>query len=242
MELTEAPPLVALVFQDKGSYADYGRDELGGAIDSIIGYYSLRTNRIATYDLTGIDDLRGSGDRITSATHVNQILVRPQAERTVATVIHEATHQLAFNSGLQTRFADIPLWLSEGLAIYFETPDLTSKSGWRTIGGVNHVRLRQFHGYLRSRPENSLATLLGTDARFRDTRAAADAYAEAWALCYYLIRYHRKEFVKYLQLLAEKQPMNNATPHDRLRDFESVFGMNLQELNTRFLRQFSKVH
>ena len=30
-------------------------------------------------------------------------------ERTVATIIHEATHQLAFNSGLQVRFADNPL-------------------------------------------------------------------------------------------------------------------------------------
>jgi hypothetical protein len=186
--------------------------------------------------------LRRPGERIASAAHINQILSRPQAERTVATVIHEATHQLAFNSGLQTRFADIPVWLSEGIAIYFETPDLTSKNGWRTIGGVNHVRLRQFQQYLRSRPENSLATLLSSDARFRDTGTASAAYAESWAFCYYLIRHHRKEFVKYLHMLGEKQPMSNATPHDRLSEFQRALGMDLNQLNADFLRQMSKVH
>ena len=48
------------------------------------------------------------------------------------TVIHEATHQIAFNCGLHTRYADNPLWLTEGMALYFETPDLRSRSGWRT--------------------------------------------------------------------------------------------------------------
>ena len=38
-----------------------------------------------------------------------------------ATIVHEATHQIAFNCGLHTRFSDCPRWFSEGLAIYFET-------------------------------------------------------------------------------------------------------------------------
>ena len=73
----------------------------------------------------------------------------------MATIIHEATHQLAFNCGMQNRYADIPLWLSEGIAIYFETPDLRNKRGWRSIGSVNRVRLAEFRRYLRSRPSDS---------------------------------------------------------------------------------------
>ena len=66
----------------------------------------------------------------------------------VATIIHEATHQLAFNRGLQARFADVPLWVSEGIALYFETPDLRNSRGWQTVGAVNRVRLDRFRQYL----------------------------------------------------------------------------------------------
>ncbi len=241
IDLDEAPPLVALVFQDRASYEKYGGDEMGGAVKSVIGYYSLRTNRIAMYDLTGVDDLRQSGQQIRSAAHVNRVLSQPRAERTVATIIHEATHQLAFNSGLQSRFADIPVWLSEGIAIYFETPDLTSRKGWRTIGGVNRVRFQQFRQYLPQRPEDSLSTLLSTDARFRDATSASAAYAECWALCYYLIRNHPEEFAEYLKLLRQKKPMVNMSTQQRVEEFCSVFG-DLNQLDTDFLRQMRKVN
>ena len=90
------------------------------------------------------------------------MLSRPEAELSVATIVHEATHQIAFNSGLQTRFADVPLWISEGIAVFFETPDLESAKGWRTIGAVNSARLAQFQRYLADRPPTSLKTLIST--------------------------------------------------------------------------------
>ena len=43
-------PLVALVFDNKSSYAEYSRPELGEAIQAIIGYYNMRTNRVTMYD------------------------------------------------------------------------------------------------------------------------------------------------------------------------------------------------
>ncbi len=88
----------------------------------MIGYYNLQTNRVTMYDLTGVDDLRQNRRRTSSASHVNQILSQPEAERTVATIVHEATHQLAYNSGLQTRFADNPFWVSEGLRFILRRP------------------------------------------------------------------------------------------------------------------------
>ena len=53
-------PLVALVFDSRDSYAQFSRAELGEASRSIIGYYSLRSNRMIMYDLTGG---RRAGDR-----------------------------------------------------------------------------------------------------------------------------------------------------------------------------------
>jgi hypothetical protein len=234
-------PLVALVFDTQASYLEYSRRDLGTPATNMIGYYNLQTNRVTMYDLTGVDNLRQNGRRTTTAAHVNQILSQPQAERTVATIVHEATHQLAYNSGLQTRLADNPFWVSEGIAVYFETPDLKSSRGWRNIGAVNRFNLFQFRKSLRTRPQDSLITLLSDDRRFRDAKAAPTAYAEAWALNYYLIRTHREQYAEYLQRLAQLQPLEQVTPQQRLAQFQQVFGDDLHELEADFLRYMRRV-
>ena len=234
-------PLVAVVFNSRESYARYSEPELGKTADSIIGYYSLRSNRMTMYDLTGVESLRTAGQRIGSLAQINLMLSQPQAELLVATIIHEATHQIAFNSGLQTRYADIPMWVSEGIAEYFETPDLSSTKGWRTIGGVNEPRLERFRQYLGQRPATSLKSLICDDRRVRDTRQALDAYAEAWALTYYLINRHPKQYAAYLQMLSEKKQLIWDDPETRLKDFQAAFGENLGRLDTDFVRQMQKV-
>ncbi|MGE0758315.1 MAG: DUF1570 domain-containing protein [Pirellulaceae bacterium] len=228
-------PLVALLFDGRETFNQYARRELGDATPSIIGYFSLASNRITTFDLTGADALAG-GRRATSTEHVTRLLSRPEAERTVATIVHEATHQVAFNCGLQTRYADIPLWLSEGIAIYFETPDLQSSRGWSGIGKVNRVRLAEFRQYLRTRPADSLKTLLATDERFRNTRTAPPAYAESWALNYFLLRKYASQYQAYLRHQAEKKPLRYDTPEERLAQFTEIFGQGLGELDAEFLR------
>ena len=233
-------PLVALVFQDGKSYTGYAQEELGEAASAIIGYYSLRSNRVTMYDLTRADRLT-SNRRVTKAAHVNNILMRPDAERTVATIIHEATHQLAFNCGLQQRYADIPLWVSEGVAVYFETPDLRSNRGWRGIGAVNQARLAQFRKYSRTRPADSLRTLLADDSRFRQSRQAINAYAEAWALNYFLLKRYSKKYSAYLNVLARKTPLLYDTPDERIRLFESKLDMPLAQLDAEFLRYIARL-
>lgn len=234
-------PLVALVFADADSYAQYAGKELGDSANEIIGYYNFATNRMTMYDLTGIQALRHRGDRRSDPNEINRMLARPEAERTVATVIHEATHQIAFNCGLQTRYADIPLWLSEGIAIYFETPDLTSSKGWRSIGEVNQVRLAGFRQYLRQgRAADSLRTLVSTDDRLRDPKQSSASYAEAWALNYFLLRQKPKQYLAYVKLMAQKQPLLWDEPDDRLRDFKQVFG-DPARLDAEFVKQMAKV-
>lgn len=229
-------PLVALVFDDQASYESYARAELGDAARSVIGFYSLRTNRVTMYDLTGTKGLQGAVRRFTSTAQINSLLVQPGAERMVATIIHEATHQIAFNCGLHARYADIPLWVSEGLAVFFETPDLRSSQGWRNIGGVQSSRRAQFQRYLGSRPQDSLRTLMADDSRFRQAGTALDAYAEAWALHHFLISTRLKAYVRYQQLLSAKPLLIYDTPEERLTAFRETFGDDLAALDTEFLR------
>ncbi len=234
-------PLVVLVFADRDSYAVASTGELGENARNIVGYYSLKSNRVAMFDLTGVEAVRQPGDKRTSSAQINALLARPAAESMVATVVHEATHQIAYNCGLHARFADIPLWVAEGLAVYFEAPDLTSAKGWRTIGEVNRPRLARFREYITRRPAASLASLVGDDKRFRDPRQAIDAYAEAWALNYFLLRAHPEEYRKYLAALAAKGPLVWDTPEERLKLFRDSFGQSLATLDTEFIRHIERV-
>jgi len=236
LQLNEPDYLVSIVFRDRVSYEAYGADELGTAAGSIVGYYSLATNRITTYDLTGLEELDRSDARGRSPKRVNAILSQPHAERTVATIIHEATHQLAFNCGMQVRFADNPLWVSEGLAIYFESPDLSSTRGWRKIGAMHPTRLQTLRNNLPHRAPDSLLTLISDDRRFRETAQAEVAYAEAWALCYFLIRQHSAQFCEYLQALGHKSALGQDTAEERRVAFEQAFGRSWQELDVEFMR------
>jgi hypothetical protein len=192
------------------------------------------------YDLTGVEEFGGGGER--TAARINQILSQPGAERTVATIVHEATHQLAFNSGLQVRLADIPFWVSEGIAIYFETPDLESTKGWRNIGGVNQVNLFNFRKSLPTRPAGSLELLLCDDKRFRDPATATNCYSEAWALNYFLLRTRGEAYVKYLKLLAQQQPLGTVEREERLKQFKQHFGDDLSALEAEFLRYMRGVN
>lgn len=233
-------PLVAVVFADRESYARLSQDELGSAAPAIIGYYSLRSNRMTMYDLTGAGRAGQRRSTLTTAAQINHVLAQPDAVRTVATVIHEATHQIAFNCGLQTRYADNPLWVSEGIAVYFETPDLADRRGWSTIGAVHPLRLERFRQYLPRRPADSLVTLLTDDDRFRG-EGAEDAYAEAWALNYFLLKRYGREYAIYLKRLAAKRPLINDSPETRIAEFEEALGKDLATLDADFLRYMARL-
>ncbi len=228
-------PLVAVVFSDKTSYMAYAEREVGEAAGAMIGYYNMKTNRIITYDLTGVDGLVPQGQKVSSQAVINQILSRPQAERTVATIVHEAVHQLSFNSGLQTRLADSPLWISEGMAMFFETPDVSNSQGWGTIGKVNYHNFRLFAQNVARRAPDSLTTLLTDDARFRNSETATQAYPESWALTYFLFKTKSKQVTTYLRELSELQPLAEGSERERLDMFKKHFGEDLDKLNRDFL-------
>lgn len=231
-------PLVVLVFADRRQYDQASRGDLPGGTGGILAFYSLRSNRISMYDLTG--ESVGETGRRGSLKEINEMLSQPAAVPLVATIVHEATHQIAFNCGLQQRYADIPLWLCEGMAVYFEAPDLTSTRGWRGIGNVNYRRLDTFRRSLPKWRAGSFQKLLADDRMFRDPHTAVDAYAAAWALCYYLIKYHPDEYAAYLETLAEKRPLVEDTPATRLDEFRRAFG-NLDALEQDCLKQLSRI-
>src|SRR6516165_385823 len=101
-------PLVALIFAGEKEFAAFATKDAGADAATAKGYFSIDTNQMVLYDLTA-----GKSGNIEG-----QLALVPL---NIATVIHEATHQIAFNSGVHVRKADNPLWLLEGMAMYFET-------------------------------------------------------------------------------------------------------------------------
>jgi len=209
-------PLVALVFADRASYDAYALSDVGEAARSTIGYYNLETNLMTTFNV-------------------------PDYERNIATIIHEATHQLAYNTGLQKRFADNPMWVSEGMAVFFESPDFSTKNGWRSIGKVNSVNLARFRRYLPRRGGESLATLLADDMRFRQEASASDAYSEAWAMTYFLLKTKKKEYTQFLKKLSEGKPLETRNSRERIDLFQETIGTDLKTLDKQFLTYMSRV-
>lgn len=234
-------PLAVIVFDNKANYLRHAKQELGDGAGNAIGYYSLQTNRIVMYDLTGAQtSLREDGKR-GSLRDITALLQRPQAEPLVATIIHEATHQIAFNCGLQRRYVDNPIWLSEGMAVYFETPDFSRSSLWSGADRVNYARWDRFRKNVQAGKAANLKTLISTDERMRNPQTAVDGYAEAWAWNYFLIKWHPKKYSKYLKTIAEKPLLVQDKPSTRLADFQAHFGEDLQELQDEFYRRMSRV-
>ena len=228
-------PLVALVFETKEDYVRYASKEFAGA-QHTIGYYHQSTNRLASCDLTGIEGSIPSKAQILRAELINQIISRPQAERTIATIVHEACHQISFNSGLQVRLGDSPLWLSEGLATFFESPDLASQNGWGGVGRLNKHNFVNLANYIPKRGADSLESLLLDDSRLRNGETMSSSYAEAWGLTYYLLKSKPKQFVAYMDGIREKPQGSRSSPKDRIELFRQCFGEDLGKIDKDFIR------
>lgn len=237
LELTSTDqPLIVIIFADRRDYEAYAARDLGAAADRVVGYYNLLSNRIATFDLTGSDALLRRNGR--AGPGVREILAQPEAAGLVSTLVHEATHQLAFNHGMHRRLAPIPVWVSEGIATVFETPDLRTTGGWRGIGMVNRTRLDRFR---RTFQPGDVERLVTDDDRFRNADTALDTYAGAWALTWFLMETRRPQFVAYLRRLAAKQPLATDSAAERRADFTAAFGVAPADIEPLLIRHVARL-
>lgn len=221
LEIHDPPrPLVVVIFADRERYEAHAAAALGAAANRVVGYYDMLSNRVTTYDLTGSDALADGRPRAAGAAGL-AILSSPAATGLVSTLVHEATHQLAFNSGLHQRLAPVPLWVSEGIATAFETPDLNNTRGWKGVGEVNGPRLERF---LAAHRAGVIDAIISDDELFRNSDTALDAYAAAWALTHHLLHSRKADLAGYLRTLAAKRPLADDSPETRRDAFRAAFG------------------
>jgi hypothetical protein len=218
---TPAFPLAGIVCVNRSDFDRLAAAHLGTS-SGVLGYYDPRSNRLTLYDMVG----SGNG---------------ANWHRNAAVLIHEATHQVAFNTGIHSRYAPPPAWVAEGLATLFEAPGVCdARNHTQTADRVNRGRLREFQRVVapRHRPE-VLASIVACDDLFRVDPAAA--YAEAWALTFYLTETEPRKYGQYLKRTASRPPFRRYAAKERTADFAAVFGSDWRMLEARLLRFMSGV-
>ena len=221
-------PLPVVLFQAESEFLAYaGRIHPETDFAGVPGFYSVRDNLVLVVDLT-----RDRALRDLSAVR-KALSDRPLQ---VATVVHEAVHQLSFNSGLQQRFADFPVWYSEGLSLYFEPPTERSAVLWSRPGQVSG---RHHPEFLRLVQDDELslplADLLVNDGLFQSGDTAAAAYAESWGLVSYLVKKKPAELALYAQRLQGLRPLRSVTAAERRQMFMECTGEDPSELAGRLI-------
>jgi hypothetical protein len=246
-------PLVAIIFPDAASFSKYALQDKIIARPGLKGYYIQSSNRVALFhesarkraDLRPRVTLPGFSEPI---AFLDECPVTPESLFSHAswgntegdlesTMIHETTHQVAFNIGIHPRVGNInPRWVVEGLATAFETPGMRSTSLANTPGAkLNQMRLAGFREFAKQRRQpKSLATFVQSDKSFGAN--VLDGYAQAWALSFFLIETRPSEYARYIKLIAARPPLEPYEDEQRLADFKSAFGNDLTLLDAKFLR------
>jgi hypothetical protein len=217
-QLTEPRfPLVAVVYPRQADFWQQAEKEGMPRSSGVLGYYSPATNRILMFDATST---HSGWDWTTNAD----------------TIIHESAHQVAFNTGVHTRFGESPRWVVEGLGTMFEAPGVwQSRRNPTQADRINRGRLEAWKAYAKGRrPSDAIAQIVSSDRMFSSDPLAA--YAEAWALSFFLMETSPKKYIELLSTTADRPAFADYPGPKRLQDFTDVFGADLAMLDARMQR------
>jgi len=249
-------PMIAVVYPTQQAFAANCAKDGVPFVHGLKGYYHRLTNRTSLFE-DGIDRLAAVPPpplEDHTVTHPGRLDGLHALARFAAadfrglrwdgsiqsdlkdTIVHEATHQVAYNLGLHTRIGENPKWITEGLATMFEAEGTRENTGGkRPQQRLNRERFERFTHYAQhSRRQRSLAKFVMSDRAFQSQ--VLDAYAESWALTFFLVETRSGEYSKFLKTVSARDPMQSYSAQQRLTDFQSAFGNDLDRLEVSFLR------
>ncbi len=251
-------PLVAVVFKDRRSFFEQARQEQANIDPSILGYYWTTHNRVLMYEDGQYSASTQSRLPSSFVTHFEQAadpwgfaFDDPQSfDQLTAkagvdgdlkeTMIHEATHQLGYNLGLHNRVGRNPRWMVEGLATVFETPGMENQRMGVSIKRANPGWLYGFRKFAKTtRPKYYLEEFLQSDDPFFTDMT--NAYAQAWALSFWLIETRPRQYGQYLRRMATDEVSKKLTADRRVEIFKESFGDNLKMLDFDMLKFYDRL-
>jgi hypothetical protein len=208
-----------LCFGEAVSFNDYALHADKMDLSRLSGYYSSNTNTVAIVKPSMIpplvkpvaalpDEAQGRIMAISSVRH-------PYTE--AVKIVHEAAHQMAFNTGIQKRGIMYPLWVSEGIATVMEDC-LTEFMPSGSYTALRRERLIEMHERGRIIPLERFVALTRVPANSSDI----DVYAQAWGLFDFMSRFHSEDLNHYLADLYKLAP-GARYPLAMRREFANAF-------------------
>ncbi len=206
-------PLVAVVYRNQDAYFDHAAASGAQLHANTLGHYDPASNRAFLFD---VGEAGGGAGWAANAE----------------TVIHEATHQTAYNVGVHRRLTEQPRWTVEGLAMMFEARGVWNASAVRQPAErINRGRLEYFRQTADERQADWLARLVASDVPFATD--ALSAYAEAWTLTFYLCETRPQAYSGYLARVAAREAFTKYSPVERMQDFMAAFGDDVELLTAQ---------
>lgn len=227
--------LPVLIFGDSARFQAFARQQHPETdFAHVPGYYSIRDNQMLIAAMAGERGFRTNSELIRG--------LRTNS-RQVETIVHEAVHQLTFNTGLMVRYADNPMWVSEGLAVYFEGASGRSSTVWSRPGEASTMHLPRLKSNLRenSRAGLPLSELISSDAAFLSPGQLADAYGKAWALTHFLVSRKREGFDQLLLEVGQQKPLHPLSSEIRLKKFTEAMNGSPQEIEADLNRHIRRL-
>lgn len=264
-------PLMAIVMRDQREFMQYASRENARVGTSVLGYYWSRHNRVIMYENRGrsVSALPGSAtaegerllaDALSGTRHASanpfvtqdpwgwafsdssEIALRSGIDADLReTMVHEATHQLGYNLGLHNRTGSNPKWIVEGLATVFETPGMEQHASDRSA--LKRVNTGWLYGFRRfvdtTRPDSYLERFIRDDSPFSSDMG--NAYAQAWALSFWLIETRPRKYAAFLKRMASSEVSGELTSGQRVSIFKESFGKNMRMLDIEMLRYYERL-
>ena len=145
---------------------------------------------------------------------------RWRRRHTLVLLRHELAHYV-----IASHFYDIPPWIDEGLAAYFEAGP--------PFGKVRRDYLKIVTALIRRRPDNILAGLVSVPVGKRMSR---DEYAAAWGLAYYLMnrRPDGASLIRRYLAVVRSGP-------DAAGQFAEVFGESPSDLEAEWRKEMMRL-
>jgi hypothetical protein len=249
---TEAPNIADFSNVTQGRYQVFsqgGRQlglEVNMFMNAILGQYEKYFNNWSGKDgarvviFSNVDDFRKYAGGTVSLTHAglagychlktdeagNQFyeLVTYESQNLWRVLAHEGFHQfIGYELGQQ-----IPMWLNEGMAQYFETAFIIGSQFH--VGQVSRNKLLYAQALIVNKQAPPLSQLIQWD-RATFYANANVAYPMSWALVYYLVNAHEERFAqsdfrRYMQDLKYGQ--------DDYRSFQRRFGADIDHWQADF--------
>ncbi len=227
-------PMIALVFATQKQFIEYANRDGSKVMANMQGYYSPRTNRVALFETAGksvavsaIDPLSASRSPVFGAIKTDL----------KETMIHEATHQVAYNIGLHSRVGETPRWVVEGMATVFEPEAMrTVTAGNLPKQRLNWERHLVFRNFVQTkrRPSKSLRSFIESEDLYETS--VLDFYAQSWALTFFLVETRPRNYSAYLKRIAARDPFAEYPAKERLTDFKETIHADIDWLDVQFVK------